>query len=354
VEKAHSAVLGRPEFAGNFAGSPASMNIHHLELFFYVARHGGISEAVRNMPYGIQQPAVSAQILQLEASLGVSLFQRRPFCLTQAGDKLYRFILPFFENLNSVAEEIRGGAAEMARIGASDIILRDHLPEIILRVQHQFPSTKLTLRSGYQPDLVEWMRKQELDLALTLLDKNVPSGLQTRAIIRLPLLLMTSRKRKLKSPEELWKQKRIAEPLLCLPPNETICRNFQDGLRSRGVEWKPSFELSSLELIQAYVENDYGFGLGVELPGTRISSRLKVFPLPDFPQVDFGLIWQGEPTPFMKAVIHEAQRRAHLLGGQRLARAGAPDGKDQRAATPGVPVPLSRGRPSGDSGGPGI
>ena len=64
-----------------------SMNIHHLELFYYVARHGGIAEAVRNMPYGIQQPAVSAQILQLEDYLGVSLFQRRPFCLTPAGDK---------------------------------------------------------------------------------------------------------------------------------------------------------------------------------------------------------------------------------------------------------------------------
>ena len=26
--------------------SPALMNVHHLELFFYVAKHGGISEAV--------------------------------------------------------------------------------------------------------------------------------------------------------------------------------------------------------------------------------------------------------------------------------------------------------------------
>src|SRR5206468_12584439 len=62
-------------------------NIHHLELFYYVARHGGISEAVRNIPYGIQQPAVSAQIIQLEESLGVTLFNRRPFSLTVGGEK---------------------------------------------------------------------------------------------------------------------------------------------------------------------------------------------------------------------------------------------------------------------------
>ena len=38
------------------------MNVHHLELFYYVARHGGISAAVRYIPYGIQQPAVSGQM----------------------------------------------------------------------------------------------------------------------------------------------------------------------------------------------------------------------------------------------------------------------------------------------------
>ena len=55
------------------------MNVHHLELFYYVARHGGIMEAVRNIPYGIQQPAISGQVAQLEEHLGVTLFNRRPF-----------------------------------------------------------------------------------------------------------------------------------------------------------------------------------------------------------------------------------------------------------------------------------
>lgn len=325
------------------------MNIHHLELFYYVARHGGIGEAVRKMPYGIQQPAVSAQILQLEDHLGVSLFQRRPFCLTSAGDKLYRFIQPFFQNIDNVAEEIRGGAVDLVRIGASDIILRDHLPEIMQRIRHQFPSTKMVLRSGYQPDLIQWMQRQELDLALTLIDKNVPSGFQSLPIIRLPLVLMVSRKHKLKNVEDLWKQKRITEPLLCLPPNEMICRHFQDGLRGRGVEWKPTIELSSLELVQAYVENDYGFGVGIDLPGAAVSKRLRVFPLEGFPAVDFGLIWQGKPTPFLTALMQETQRRAHLLG----KTAGAtPAGTTK--ARPASPSPLSRAHRSAGNVVPGI
>ena len=61
------------------------MNIHHLELFYYVAKHGGIAAAVRKMPYGIQQPAVSGQIARLEEALGAKLFNRRPFSLLPAG-----------------------------------------------------------------------------------------------------------------------------------------------------------------------------------------------------------------------------------------------------------------------------
>src|SRR5690349_6064584 len=98
------------------------MNIHHLELFYYVARHGGISEAVRNIPYGIQQPAVSGQVAQLEEYLGVILFQRRPFGLTPPGEKLFKFISPFFSNLEAVAAELQGGEARQIRIGASTIV----------------------------------------------------------------------------------------------------------------------------------------------------------------------------------------------------------------------------------------
>src|SRR5215470_16121667 len=121
------------------------MNIHHLELYYYVAKHGGISDGVRNIPYGIQQPAVSAQVIQLEESLGVTLFHRRPFALTTAGQELYDFIRPFFDNLNPTAEKIRGGVSQHIRIGASEIVLRDYLPKVVQEVKKKFPKLKLTL-----------------------------------------------------------------------------------------------------------------------------------------------------------------------------------------------------------------
>ena len=97
------------------------MNIHHLELFYFVAKHGGIAAAVRNIPYGIQQPAVSGQIAKLEESLGTKLFQRRPFALSPTGTELFEFIRPFFENIDVVAERLRQNSSPaIANRGSCD------------------------------------------------------------------------------------------------------------------------------------------------------------------------------------------------------------------------------------------
>src|SRR5512140_3794882 len=158
------------------------MNIHHLELFYFVARHGGITEAVRNIPYGIQQPAVSGQVAQLEEFLGVTLFQRRPFALTPAGDKLYQFIQPFFANLDVIASELQGGKARQIRIGATTIVLREHLPELCQNVRKRFPNLKIALREGYPAQFEALLLKDELDLVVTAIEKKPAQGLHSVAL----------------------------------------------------------------------------------------------------------------------------------------------------------------------------
>lgn len=289
------------------------MNIHHLELFYYVAKHGGISEAARNMPYGIQQPAISGQIIQLEEYLGTPLFQRRPFALTPPGQQLYNFIAPFFENLNSVAEQVRGGVAQHVRIGASEAVLRDHLPEIIQGVRKRFPKLRFTLREGYQPQLESWVERQDIDLAITLVDGKPPAGVQSLPLLKLPLVLLVSKASRIQSASELWKRDRIDEMLISLPANEAICRNFQHTLSKMGVDWFPGIEVSSLALIEAYVASGYGIGLGVAVPKAKLLPNVRVLSLDDFPPVTLGALWLGKPGPLMQAFLTEMQNRVKQL-----------------------------------------
>ena len=289
------------------------MNVHHLELFFYVARHGGISEAVRNIPYGIQQPAVSGQIIQLEEFLGVTLFQRRPFQLTSAGEELYQFIAPFFSNLEAVANKLQGGIAHHIRIGASEIVLRDHLPELVQNVRKKFPKLKISLRESYQPQLEAWLEQGEIDLAVTLIQEKTPSGLHSQPLVKLPLILLVQKNSKLKSAEELWRRDKIDEPLISLPANEIICKIFQQTLNRRGIDWFASVEVSSLNLIEAYVAKGYGIGLSVRVPQTKLPPELRALPLPDFPLVTVGALWRGKPVALTQTFLDELQKRAKLV-----------------------------------------
>src|SRR4051812_21605121 len=135
-----------------------AMNVHHLELFYYVARSGGISAAVRHIPYGIQQPAVSGQMRLLEDDLKVKLFERQPFRLTSAGSELYAFVAPFFENVDKVCGGLSKRATVQIRIGGSETVLRQHLPPVIQRVKQKFRDLRLAIRNGVQSQLEPMLR----------------------------------------------------------------------------------------------------------------------------------------------------------------------------------------------------
>lgn len=265
------------------------------------------------MPYGIQQPAVSGQVIQLEEFLGLTLFQRRPFILTASGQELYTSIQPFFANLDGMADKLRGGTSQQIRIGASEPILSDHLPEILLKVRKKFPKLKVTLREGYQPELEGWLQKHEIDLAVTLLESKPPAGATALPLLKLPLVLLVEKSSKLSSAAELWRRDRIEETLISLPPNETICKNFQQGLSRINVDWFTSIEVSSLHLIETYVANGYGIGLAVVAPKARINPQIRVLPLEDFPPVTVGAVWHGKPGPLLQALLNEMQRRVEML-----------------------------------------
>jgi DNA-binding transcriptional LysR family regulator len=289
------------------------MNVHHLELFYYVAKHGGIMPAVRNIPYGIQQPAVSAQVAQLEEFLGVTLFQRRPFALTPAGEKLFEFCTPFFANLGKLAEEFQGGQARHFRIGASTIVLRDHLPKLLQGVHKKFPGLKVSLREGFPVQLEELLAKDEIDLAITLVDRKPPAGFQSEILLVLPLVLLVAKATGLKSAADLWGRDKISDSLICLPATEVVTRNFLKRLAALGVEWFPTMEASSIDLIETYVANGLGIGLGVAIPKRPLPANVLALPLKDFPPALIGALWRGKTTPLIAAFLELARQRVQEL-----------------------------------------
>ena len=295
---------------------PTCMNIHHLELFYYVARHGGVSAAARRIPYGIQQPAISAQIIRLEDSLATTLFHRRPFKLTKAGEDLYRFIEPFFGGLDGVAKQLRGGCEVTIRIGAPETVLREYLPRLLKAMRKRAPELNITLVGAGPAQIEASILTQEIDLGISPLLGKRAEGVKQKELIRVPLGLVVPKDHSITSAEKLWKQDRITDPLIAGRTDGAIYRFFQSELQKRKVEWFPSLELTSQELIARYVAEGFGIGLMLMEPGAAAPPGTKLLPLNGFPTIPYGLLWSGTLSPLQRAFCEEAQALATAFAPQ--------------------------------------
>lgn len=301
------------------------LNIHHLELFYHVARHGGIMEAVRNMPYGIQQPAVSGQILQLEADLGLKLFQRRPFKLTDAGQQLFEFVSPFFGNVESVGERIRGGATQTLRMAAPAVVLRDHLPAVLADVRARFPRLRLVLRDAHQPLVEAWLERHEIDFAVTILEGTPVSGLQCETLVQIQPVFLVRKDSPFRSADALLDSlargssgddARPGDPapsLVTLPANEMLPRLLRGLLAARDLEWPPAIEVNSLDLVETYAASGFGVGLSLALPGGRLQPSLRALPVTAMEPIRVGALWRGKATPLIDALMASFRARARAM-----------------------------------------
>lgn len=288
------------------------MNVHHLELFFYVAKYEGITAAVRKMPYGIQQPAVSGQLLQLEKDLGVKLFNRRPFSLTPAGDELYDHVYPFFSRLADVESRLKGEESRHLRIAASSAVLRHHLPELLAELRNEIPGLRLTLRDVEPSDAHSMVVSQQVDLAVTVIHLRPGDGLKEVELISLPLILLLPEQHEAQSLEDILTDDGMSSslPLVGLPAHESVSQLFQKGVDARKLTWPVAVEVDSFDGVPHFVRCGFGAGLAVRIPGVKIPAGLKAIDLPDFPALVMGAVYQGALKPVAQQFLDAAVERA--------------------------------------------
>lgn len=143
------------------------IQLHRLEGFFHVARHGGYTRAARAFPYPISQPGVYQQVRKLEQDLGVTLFERvgrDRVVLTAQGRHLHAFCAPFFEALPEVARVLRGAQfGGRLRIEAGPLEMRQIVPRFVARLRKRRPDIEVGLIEQQEPDPSRLLRN-EVDL----------------------------------------------------------------------------------------------------------------------------------------------------------------------------------------------
>jgi LysR family transcriptional regulator, benzoate and cis,cis-muconate-responsive activator of ben and cat genes len=160
--------------------------LRHLVYFHEVARQLHFRRAAEALV--IAQPALSRQIAQLEAALGVPLFvrTRRKVELTAAGRALAQRVEPLLRTLTSVAAELRAlaqGESGHVRIAFTGLAMATVLPEILREFHRKFPGIRLELNESPTSTQLAALAVGELGCGFFHPDAPTP-GLRTRLLLR--------------------------------------------------------------------------------------------------------------------------------------------------------------------------
>lgn len=289
------------------------MNVHHLELFYYVARHSGISAACKRIPYGVQQPAVSIQLGRLEAELNAKLFERRPFKLTSAGQLVYDHIRPFFDGLPDLAEIVGKNFSGSLRVVGLGEVMRAYVPDILYGISQKERGLRISVQELDQAGCEASVLSGEADIAITVLQKSFPKGISGLSLIRLPIGFVV-RKDILAEAGQLLRQLASGEhTLVCLPDHELITRNFRAGINLRRLKVKSVMSVTSQDIVSIYAKAGLGVGLAALSPSMSENASLAFVPLAGFQAVEVGAFWHGEIKPPARVLLDMLLQKAKNL-----------------------------------------
>jgi LysR family transcriptional regulator, cyn operon transcriptional activator len=147
------------------------MELRHLRYFVTVAEAGGFSKAAARLR--ITQPALWRQIRDLQAELGLRLFERvgRRVRLTGDGHDLLtrgRDLLTSVESLHERARALRGGHTGTLLVGATPMTIESVFAVFSTRWSRHHPGIELRLTEDSGARLLDQLERGELQFAVTV------------------------------------------------------------------------------------------------------------------------------------------------------------------------------------------
>jgi LysR family transcriptional regulator, hydrogen peroxide-inducible genes activator len=152
------------------------LSVRQLQYAVAVADTLGFHKAAARCH--VSQPALSAQIQQLESVLGVTIFERGPrrILITPAGHDVLlraRRILVELDELLMAAARAREPLTGTLRVAVIPTVAPYLLPEVAPTVATRYPRLALVYREEKTPDVVRLLRDGSIDAGIVALEADI-------------------------------------------------------------------------------------------------------------------------------------------------------------------------------------
>jgi DNA-binding transcriptional LysR family regulator len=288
------------------------MELRHLRYFVIVAEELHFGRASEKLY--IAQSALSQQILNLEAELGVQLLQRtkRSVQLTTAGQTFLedaRDLLHRVEQATARSQRIARGEIGQLRIGFTILALHSVLSPILVRFRKHYPEVQLCLSEMSTQSQLTALQAKQLDIGflhppISELGLNLLRLKTEQMVVVLP------------SQHPLAHRKRItiknlsSDPLIIHPRHEGVVLYDQILQLYAQANYQPTIAQEAMTSPTRIGLVAAGLGVTFVPAGLQILNYPGVVykPLSAAPKLSYGIAWSQEGrSPLVESLLNMIQ-----------------------------------------------
>lgn len=236
------------------------MDMKNLRTFIQVAEQGSFTRAAQLL--GFSQPAVTAQIKQLEAELEVQLFERirHTVMLTQQG----REVLGYAYQMTQLTQELHCGLHTPGEVaGHIHLVMADSLVGLVGRSFQQFwrdwPGIRLKITTAGTQEMFRLLNHNEADLVMTLDGRVYDAEYVIIREEKVAAHFVAPADSPLAGRGPVPVREVAGQPFLLTEKGMSYRRLLDERLAARSLELVPVLETGDVELICRLVEQGAGW-----------------------------------------------------------------------------------------------
>lgn len=259
----------------------STLNFHHLRYFYEVARAGALTRAAAALR--VSPSALSVQIQQIEAQLGVTLFERRgrQLVLTEAGRIALDHAQTIFDTGEELVQTLKSGAAirpAAIRVGALATLSRN-FQVAFLSPLRSTQSLHLLLRSGTLRELVNALNGHQLDVLLTntLPARDKDAAWTAHKLAEQPISVIGPKASGRRKPD--LNALLAREPLITPTPENHIRGDFDAYMQQMGINPSIAAEVDDMAMIRVLTRAGLGYAIA---PPIVVQDELKAGELTEY------------------------------------------------------------------------
>ncbi|NGQ95833.1 LysR family transcriptional regulator [Brevibacillus sp. SYP-B805] len=240
------------------------MELRQLQYFIEVAKREHVTEAAHNLH--VAQSAVSRQIANLEAELGIQLFIRegRNVKLTSVGKIFLEHAvtaLNEIEKAKQKIEEFLDPERGTIRVGFTSSLAANPLPTVISAFRARYPDIGFQLKQGAYKQLIDSVIRGDIDLAFLGPVPTQEKDVRSHIFFAENIMALLPARHPLAKQETLRLRELQDDTFVLFPPGFLLREIAVNACAQVGFKPKVSFEGEDIDAIKGLV----AAGLGVTL-----------------------------------------------------------------------------------------